>query len=83
MLYLLVFQLVLGDAHQLAGGVRSLEAGDGGELGVVDLDVVCFVSHGRVLCEGMVTGDGPWARSRSTATVKDVSWVSDVWRGCL
>ena len=30
-------QLVLGDAHELAGGGGSFEAGDGGELVVVDL----------------------------------------------
>lgn len=34
--YVLVFQLVLSDAHQLSGRVRSLEARDLGELVVVD-----------------------------------------------
>lgn len=34
--YVLVFQLVLSDAHQLSGRVRSLETSDPGELVVVD-----------------------------------------------
>ena len=33
----LVSQLILGDAHELAGGGGGLQAGDGGELVVVDL----------------------------------------------
>jgi hypothetical protein len=42
--YALVSQLVLGDAHELAGGGGSFEAGDGGELVVVDLDDGCVLA---------------------------------------
>lgn len=42
--YELVSQLVLRDAHELAGGGGSFEAGDGGELVVVDLGGGCSVS---------------------------------------
>ena len=41
---ILVSQLVFGDAHELAGGGGSLEAGDGGELVVVDLDDGCVLA---------------------------------------
>ena len=40
----LVSQLVLCDAHELAGGGRGFEAGDGGELVVVDLDDGCVLA---------------------------------------
>ena len=39
----LVSQLVFGDAHELAGGGGSFEAGDGGEFVVVDLGGGCML----------------------------------------
>jgi hypothetical protein len=42
--YALVSQLVFGDAHELSGGSGSFEAGDGGELVVVDLGGGCVLA---------------------------------------
>lgn len=41
----LVSQFVFSDAHELAGGGGSFEAGDGGEFVVVDLGNGCVLEY--------------------------------------
>lgn len=51
----LVSQLVFGDAHELSGRGGGLEAGDGGELVVVDLGsvwVLACCSSGEDVVKG-------------------------------
>lgn len=77
---ILVAQLVLGDAHELARRVGGREAGDCGEFGVVDLwcgvvrlfFLLDWIGSMSVIKMKIKRNCSLWARTRSIATVREL-----------